>query len=391
MAERLSNLGYLAMIKEATKGTALTPTVYVPLYEESLNSDVNYDEDTPIMGNKADTFRLLQGQRSHSGDLKILAEPNTAARFIDMLLTKGVTSGGGPYTHPFTLSTTTNPNAYTIDIAKGQVVFRYMGVEANEISPSFDGDKMLLNVKVAALKSFTVREISTITGTGPYTITFKTNYDPSPTKGLVVADIIRVYKADGTTIDAAVATIASDTAITCVADVSTAADGDLVALRPATPSFTTVTPFLWARTEFRFGATAAAALSAAQTRLETGSAWTLKHDIDGKGGAMRSGAFDPAALPRLKGGGELSAKIFFDTPEEFNRFATIAKRACVVRHFSETGYELRITFNNLKAAEDPVKVKEGEILYNEVKYKATYDTSDGQNMDVSVINNVATI
>lgn len=389
--ERLSNLGYLAMIKEVTKGTPLTPTTYVPLYEESLDTNPNNIEDTPIMGNKAMTYWVLQGQRSHSGDLKVLAEPNSAALFVDMLLTKGNTSGGGPYTHPFTLSPTTNPKSYTIDIAKGQMVFRYMGVEASEISPAFDNDKMQLAVKVAALKSFTVREIASVSGTGPYTIVFKTNYDPSPTTGLVVGDLVRVFLAAGTTIDAVVATIPGGTSITCIADVSTATAGDMLTLRPATPSFATLTPFLWARTEFRFGATASAALSATHTPLETGSLWTLKHEFADKDGAMRSGSFDPAALPRTKGGAELATKMFFDSPDEYNRFMTIAKRACVVRHFSETGYELRVTLNNLRAKEDPIKIKEGSILYNEVKYTAVYDTSDAQVMDVSVLNNLSTI
>jgi hypothetical protein len=212
--ERLSNLGYLGLKKESTKGTAVTPDVYVPLYEDSLITDPHLDDDMAIIGNKFNTFQALQGLRSHGGDFKVLAEPNTAARIIDMLLTKGTTTGVGPYTHPYTLSNVTNPNAYTVDIARGQVVFRFMGLEASEIEPDFDENKMLLNVSAAALKSFTVREISSVSGSGPYTVTLKTNYDPAPTAGLVVGDLIRFHLANGTTVDATVASIPTDATFT---------------------------------------------------------------------------------------------------------------------------------------------------------------------------------
>jgi hypothetical protein len=172
----------------------------------------------------------------------------------------------------------------------------------------------------------------------------------------------------------------------------TTSSGDWVALRPATPSLNVVTPFLWSRTEFRFSNTdAAAALSAAQTRLEKGSKWKLSHEFENKEGAQRSGGFDPAALVRGKGGIEFEPKLFFDSPDDYNRFLTIQKKACVIRHFSETGYELRVTINNYKIQENGPALKEGEIIYQEMKVLPQYDTSDGQGMDVKVLNNVSTI
>src|SRR5689334_18051380 len=127
MGEQLGNIGYFAMKKETTKGTAVTPNVFVPLFEENLNSNLNVDGSTPIMGNKFARYQTLPGMRDHKGDVTVMAEPNTIARFFDMLLTKSSTSGSGPYTHNFVLSAVTNPNSYTIDICRGQIVIRYIG------------------------------------------------------------------------------------------------------------------------------------------------------------------------------------------------------------------------------------------------------------------------
>jgi hypothetical protein len=389
--ERISNLGYLAMKKEVTKGVAVTPNTYAPLYEEDISTDTHLDEDTAIAGSKYGRFQVLRGLRSHTGSLKVLAEPNTAARFFDMILAKGSPSGGGPYTHPFTHSNTVSPASYTVDVAKGQVVFRLIGVEISEIEPDFDENKMVFNLEVSALKSFTVREISSITGSGPYTINLKTNYDPSPTTGLVVADTMRVFKADGTTIDIAVASIPDGTSFTTVTNVSSAAAGDTVSLRLATPSYTLVSPFLWTRTEFRFSDTAANALTATHTPVEKGSKWKIRHEFEDKEGAKRSGSFDPAALVRKRIFADFNIKKFFDTPDDYNKFVTAQAKACVIRSFSETGYELRITLNEIRPMTDPVPLKDDEVIYEEIEYAPVMCLADSQAFDVKVINALATI
>ena len=388
--ERLSNLGYLALSKETTKGTiAAVPNKYIPVYDESLTTNLNLDEDNPIVGNKAVRFQSLLGLRNHQGDITALAEPNTAGYILDMLLTKGTTSGSGPYTHPFTLDNSSNPNSYTIDISKGNVVFRFLGVEASELSPDFDDNKMIFKLKASALKSFIVREISSVVTA---TVTLKTNYDTSPTTGLIAGDIVRILDVSaGTTQDFTISSVDSSTAITLDSSPSSITDGDLFYIRPSTPSFSLETPFTWARTEFRFSTTASLALSATQTRLEQGSKWTVIHKFESDEGAPRSGAYDPAALVRTQGDASLDVKRFFDSPEEMNRFLTATKRACVVRHFSETGYELRVTLNNLKISENPTPLNTSEIIYSEPKFIAEYDSSDAQMFDVKVLNNVSSI
>lgn len=393
MAERLGNLGYLAIKKETTKGTAVTPNVYIPLYEESLTTEPNLVEDNPIVGDKFKRYQVLKGNRAHKGEFTVMGEANTAGYVFDMLLDKGTTTGSDPYTHPFTLATS-DPNAYTVDISTGHIVQRFIGVEASKIEPTWQDGEMQLKVSVSARKSWQGREVSSTSGTTPTTITFKTDYDASPTTGLVVGDLIQLYDVSlDAYVNAVVDAIPTSTTIEVSEDLTAGASGDFVTLRPGTPSFTLRAPFLFGNTEFRFGADAAAAVSATHTPLEEDSSWAIIHEFNNEDGEHRSGAFDPDSLARKQGDAEFTVKKFFDDPDELTRFNAISKRACVIRHFTEgSTYELRITLNNLKLKNNPKPMlKTEEILYSEMEYAPVLDTSDGQGMSVTVLNAVSTI
>lgn len=395
MAERVGNLGYFGLVKETTIGTALTPTDYIPIYKESMDTKLNLVGDTPIFGNKFERFQMLQGQRSHEGSIEVMAEPNTIAKLADMLLLQGTASGAGPYTHPYTLGATTA--GYTCDISTGNVVSRYIGVQASGFTPSWDKNEMRANLTISALASFQGREIATISTT---TITLKTDYDPVPNKGLVIGDLVRLYKsAGGITLDTTVATVNADgITVTLGASAASFAAGDFIFLRPATPSFTTLTPFLWAKTLIGFGATASAALTAAayttQTRLEQGTNWNIMHKFENNAGADRSGGFDPAALVRTVGDITFKAKKFFDTPEDLENFNNLNKSAVVIRHLSGLAnqYELRITINHVKTDGKVVPdIQSNNVNYSDIDFMTQYDTTDGQAFDVKVINNLPTV
>lgn len=383
--ERLANLGYLGLKKETTKGTAVTPNVYVPLFKSNLTTDTKLSENNPIVGVKFSKYQEFMGMRTHVGSLEVIAEPNTAEYFFDMLMTAGNITGSDPYTHPFTISASTDPNAYTIDIQNGQVVHRYFGVQAESIEPAFDNDVMHFNIDVSALGSFIVREIATVNTT---TITLKTDYDPTPNKGLVASDLVKIMKADGSSsLNTTVSSVDAD-GITVVLGNSAAsfAAGDFIYLRAATASYTLQTPFLWGRTEFRFGTTASGALSATHTPVEPGSKWKLMHSFSNKDGEHRSGSFDPASLPRTQAESQATVKTFYDLPDYVNRYLKVGGYALVIRHFSGS-YELRITYNNI-IGKGPLKIdlETGKLIYQDYDFEAVYNTSDGQAFDVKVIN-----
>lgn len=390
MPLRVSNLGYVAVRKESSKGTpADVPNVYLPAYSESLMTAVNLNEDSPIWGSKVARRRLLQGQRGHGGDLQVLAEPNTLGYLLDMLLYKDSSSGGDPYTHTF-IPGTNNPNAYTVDISKGGMVFRFMGVEASEMGFERDDNKMLANLTVAGLKSFIMREVDNVASN---VVTLKTDYDPSPTDGLVDGDTISLLDVSaGTTEDFTVSSIDSNgTDVTLSGAPASIQAGDILFIKPQTsPSFSTIDPLLWARTEFRLENTAADALTATHTPMDEAS-FSITHGFTNDAGEMRSGSFDPAELGRALVDFTLSATKFFDTPTSLNEYLATSKKALVIRMFSGSSYELRITANSIKANEHPANLATGDPVLAELEYMTEYNDSDGQFLKVELLNAVSTI
>lgn len=387
MGERVANIGYVALKKQSAIGTPVTPDVYAPYYKQSLNTNINMVQDNAIYGGKFRNYTLLKGQRSHGGSISVMAEPDTAGRWFDMLLTKDSTTGSGPYTHPFTLSALTDPNFYTMDISYGQQVVRFWGVGASKITPNWNDDEMIFDIDVSAIGSFYGREIASVSTN---VLTLKTDYDPSPTTGLVASDLVRILKADGSTVDTTVSSITATT-VTVASAGSGVANGDMIVLRPATPSLSVKTPFLWPRTEFRFGADASAALSATQTRLEKGSEVVLEHMFEANEGATRSGGFDPENLVRTVGNATFKIKRFFDNADEIKTWNALTKKACVIRSFSETGYEFRVTLNNIKPKTNDMPTETEAVNYHEIDYGLQNDSSDGQGMSVTILNAVSTI
>lgn len=168
--------------------------------------------------------------------------------------------------------------------------------------------------------------------------------------------------------------------------------GDMLILRPATPSFAAVNPFLWSRTEFRLGIDAATAFAATHTPMEDGSMWSIKHPFNNDKGEARSGSFDPASLVRSKSvDATVKLKHFFYNPDEVRNYVGSKKVALVIRCFTGTGYEFRLTLNNLtitKGGDKPL-IKTEESEYYDMEYTPAYDITDGQGLSATVINSLA--
>jgi hypothetical protein len=391
--ERLANLGYYALGVETNLGAAVTPSVYIPGYKDTFETQLNLDELAQIVGVKAARYQAVMGMRSHEGVVTFQAEPNTAEYLFDMLMHQGTITPGTPNIHPFTVAPTELSKSYTMDILKGEVVHRYFGVMAQSIDIAFNKNEMRFDVDMSALGSFIVREIAAV---ATKKLTLKQDYDPNPTLGLVSDDLIRIMKPDGSDhLDTVVDAVdVNGVDVTMDDSCASFAAGDLVFIRAATPTYTILPPFKWSQTQFCFGVDAATALAATQTRLEQGSKWKIVHTFEKKAGADRSGAFDPANLVRTTIETQLTAKKFFDFPTDLNRFLAVGSNACVVRHYvvdpsTGTTYELRVTLNRLvqKTTKRPLEV--GKIIYNEIDFEAYYNASDGQVIDVEVLNNLA--
>lgn len=396
MAERTAALGYLALGKEPTPGSAVTPSIFTPYYKQQMYTDISLTPIQPVYGNKFKTYESVAGHRTHKGSVEVMAEPNTSEYWLDMLLTAGPITGTGPYIHPFTLGA--DSNSYTMDIGLVSQSVRFFGVKASKLSPTWNKDEMRFTVALSALGSWFGRQITSVSGTtAPYTITLDTTYDPNPTTGLVVGDTLQA----GATTSApsvsgiTVATIVNGQQITTNTAVSSLTAGMWLSLAPLSVGLSLLQPFTWPNTVIGFGATAAAALSnatqALQTRLETGLTMDIMHDFESDDGSNRSGAFDPASLIRTVGDYNFKIKKYFDTPADYDAWIQVAKQAAVWRSFSQSQeYEFRFTMNDLRIKTNQTQTESEKVIYQEIDFQGNYSSADSQGMSVEVINNLST-
>lgn len=395
MAEQIGAKGYVALAKETTKGTiAAIPAVYVPWYNQNVLTNTNLISDEPSFGYKFARYQMLQGIRDHGGQIQVMGEPNTLGYFHDMLMTKGTTTGAGPYTHPFAVSNTVDPNSYTVDISYNSYVERFLGVEASKITYSWDGEKLAPKIDVRGLASFTGAEVASVATT---TVTLKTDKDPTPTRGLFANDLVKMIKANGTTANFTIASLTATT-VTLNATAAAYSAGDMLVLRPATPSFTLLTPIVWGNCHFFFAADAATAFTNSstmsnQTRLDSGSEFSITHAFEDDAGTKRSGAWDPDSLVRTVYDAELKVKQYLDNPHNTKEWNSIAKKACVVRMYtgSTNQYEARVTFNDLRVATNDHGGDARSTFVHDFNLMPTYSSADGQAFDVKLLNSVATI
>lgn len=391
--ERNASLGYIAVIKQASKlVVAGVPNIYLPIYQADINTNANFQSQNPIIGNKFARRSTLRGQREHTGSILVEGEPNTCKIMANMFMSKGSEStSGSMITTPFTLSKTVDPIYYTADISYVTHVVRYVGMACSEIKEDWQDNELRLNCKVSALKVWDGREVDSV---ALQVITFKTDYDPSPTTGLFTGDTLQIYRAaTDTYINCVVSAVTNATQITVTGTLTGAVGGDMVTIKPASaPSYAVLPTFTFANTEFRFAVDAATALTAVHTPLEQDSSVTLMHPFNDEKGEKRSGSYDPASLVRMLGDYEFTAKKYFDTPIDMLQYSNMAKRACVVRHFSYSGvntYEMRLTFNNMTQDNPRPSLKSDEVLYSEIKNTGNYDATDVAGMGLTVIAGIS--
>lgn len=179
-SESIGNTGYIAMSPEATIGTPVIPANFALLDSETMQTVSNFELETPIAGQYMDTFQVLQGLRSHAGDITIIAEPNTAIPIFDMLLARGTVSRS--YTFTITSGNATIGATYT----NNSVTFTVVATIAAATT-------LLMTGPGAPAASGTLTKA---TGTGDATITFSAAVNTVNTWPFTLANPSKSYTID---------------------------------------------------------------------------------------------------------------------------------------------------------------------------------------------------
>jgi len=231
-----ANFGYAALIKEATAGTALTPTTWFGILSESIVPDFKIQPVQTIAGERQRNVRSVPSMIEMEGDLEFYIEPKTIGHFLRSLFgapTTATLTASVAFRHVFNVGDT--PLTYTIDIqpADAPWVHRFYGCQISKLAIEPADNLLKCTATIMPRKAFVSARVTTAASSG-------TTLLVDQTSGLVAGDtIIVIDKADGfTTIkELAITSVDSETQLTTATiDVQLDVD-DMVVIKRATATY----------------------------------------------------------------------------------------------------------------------------------------------------------
>lgn len=115
MTKFVGRRGSLGIALEATRGTAVAPTYWMPYVTMSFFDRVETAREEQGLGNIADSDSLYVTMRMGEGDVESQIYDHGLGFILSSLLgAVPVTTGSNPYTHTYTLSQTNQPKSLTL-------------------------------------------------------------------------------------------------------------------------------------------------------------------------------------------------------------------------------------------------------------------------------------
>ena len=152
MALQASVRSYLGIAKEVTKGTAVSPTDFIPVAKDSIKPQDIIDPlyDQGLRGSNVLNYNYIQGRTRSTFDFGGAVFADTIGYSLAGILGSVATTGtSAPYTHTISLlnSTTSGadaqPISYTLTDFYAVNVRRYPGCQFSDFSLRFNADGML--------------------------------------------------------------------------------------------------------------------------------------------------------------------------------------------------------------------------------------------------------
>lgn len=388
----VSDQAFMSIKPESTAGTAVIPTILVPLVSESLTTKVNHTLDKRMKGLNWNSNGILRGNRTHEGDIVILGDADNLGHVLNMIMTKGSTTGNGTdgYTHPFTVGTA---KTYTVEFKKGLYAQRFFGVTVNEVKMDFSDGQMQLTLSVQAMGQCGVFTLGTaLTGSPTTTVVLKDDYDIDPSRGLVANDVLKIGSTNCT-----VTAVSGSTVTISSASPTLAADGAIY-LMPQTASQPTLyDPFYMGNMLVGIGADDTAADTAAGSRSTATPVYdfslTYKRNLFAQNGSNR---MDPVQIIPVQPEATITLKQTFESVAQRQAFLDRIKQAITVsvsgKHIKSdytTKELLTMKFFNVKLLECNEPLKVGELIFDEETFAVLYDDGDATAVTASLVNRTA--
>jgi hypothetical protein len=168
MTVQASVRSYVGIAKEATKGTAVAPTDFIPVAKDSLKPVDVIDPlyDTGLRGSNVVNYNYIPGRKRSTFDYGGAVFADTIGYSIAGIMGSVATSGASaPYTHTISLKnsltsgTDTQPISYTLTDFYAVNVRRFPGCQFSDFSLKFNADGMLeFDTKTTGFSSSTTTD-----------------------------------------------------------------------------------------------------------------------------------------------------------------------------------------------------------------------------------------
>lgn len=168
MSVQASVRSYLGIAKEATKGTIVAPTDFIPVAKDNLKPVDLVDPlyDTGLRGSNVVNYNYIQGRTRSTFDFGGAVFADTIGYSIAGLLGSVATTGASaPYTHTISLENSltsdvdVQPLSYTLTDFYAVDVRSYPGCQFSDFSLKFNADGMLeYDAKTTGWASTTVAD-----------------------------------------------------------------------------------------------------------------------------------------------------------------------------------------------------------------------------------------
>jgi len=151
MSVQNTHRSYVGIAKETTKGTPVTPTVFIPVLASTLKPVDTYGAlyDEGLRGSLVKNYNYIQGRGNSTFDFSGAAFADTIGYPIAGLLGEDVVSGSAPYVHTIALKNSATaaadaqPASFTMTDFYSANVRAYAGQQFHDFSLKFTAEGLL--------------------------------------------------------------------------------------------------------------------------------------------------------------------------------------------------------------------------------------------------------
>lgn len=148
MTKFIGRKGTLGIAVEATRGTPVAPTYWIPFVTMSFRDVVNSAREEQGLGNIADSDSFYVTMRMGEGEVEAqLYDKGLGYILTSLLGAVPSTSGSGTYTHTFTLSDTNQPKSLSL---------YWKDPDRSYMFPNAIAESLTINIEPSGIVNYTV-------------------------------------------------------------------------------------------------------------------------------------------------------------------------------------------------------------------------------------------